>query len=632
LTFDVSKRLSNIRMRLARRSGAFPGLQWNHYALSLAMLLVVVFALAVMQYRWINQVSEAQEASATSRVREKLRVVTDAFDAEITRAVLVFTSPSPLSAPRPDRLEQVWTTWNREAPWPRIVSGISYLESNEDGWKVRSWGASSALDPRSMLPADDLVPQGARGGVLHLQAHGGALFVDGQPCILWPLPTFRAPPELPRFNRLLICYDLSYLTDAFFPHLLATHSAADDRNDFLFHLGPRGPVASGTVMTADQFHYRPDCLMPVARGEALLSVSGVISGSTERSGIQSGAVEVFPGHDVDGKAPPTWMLDAEGACKTAPPADSGLMHVSVRRPPGSLTDLFTRFRQRNLFVSGLVMMALVAGLIAFVVSTERARRLARLQTVIAAGISHELRSPLASLNVAADHLKKGHVENVEQGRRYGEIIDAQSRRLRHVVDQALALTRLSHSNGVRDHHAASVCDIVHVACDGFAAQARDVGIEIQRQVASDIPLASVDPDVLLRCLINLIENAIKYAASGGWIHVSAHRALHAGRPAVAVTVEDRGPGIEEDESMTVFEPFFRGSSACRSRHAGSGLGLAIVKSAVDAYSGGVELERAIPRGCRFRLFFPTVHDVDAVHSTRSEEPPHGVASHTLDRR
>jgi Histidine kinase-, DNA gyrase B-, and HSP90-like ATPase len=265
-------------MRLIRR--AFPGFRWNHYALSLAMLAVIVFVLAVLQYRWIDQVSEAQEARATSRVREKLRLVTDAFDAEITRAVLAFTNPSALGAPVPDKLEQAWTTWKHEAPWPGIVSGVAYLESDDDGWKLHSWGAAGALDPRSLLPADDLVPERTGGAVLHVQVQGRALFVNGQPCM----------------------------------------------------------------------------------------------------------------------------------------------------------------------------------------------------------------------------------------------------------------------------------------------------------------------------------------------------------------VEDRGLGIEEDEARTVFEPFFRGSSARRSRHAGSGLGLAIVKSAVDAYGGGIELEPAIPHGCRFRLFFPIVHDVDTVHSTGSEEPPHGVASHTLDRR
>lgn len=443
---------------------------------------------------------------------------------------------------------------------------------------------------------------------------------------------FSGSLQPPRFDRLLICYDLTYLTDTFFTHLLEKYSTEEDRNDFLFQLGPRGPVASATVITVDQFHYRPDCLMPLARGGPSLAVSGAVSGFADKpGGIRSGTVELSSSPEFGGNASTTFLLHAEGACTVGPPVNSGLLHVSVRRPPGTLSDLFTRFRQRNVVVSVVVTTALLAGLIAFVVSTEQARRLARLQTVVAAGISHELRSPLASLNVAADHLKNGHVENAEQARRYGEIIDAQSRRLSHVVDQALALTRLSQSKGVPDLHAVSVTDIVRVACDGLAPQAKEAGIEIHSHVASDVPLASADPDVLLRCLINLIENAIKYAASGGWIHVSAERALRAGRPAVAVTVEDRGPGIEHDETVTVFEPFFRGSSARRSRQPSSGLGLSIVKSAVDAYGGGIELERVVPHGCRLRLFFPASHDA-AVHAARSEEPPNGLASHTLDRR
>ena len=108
----------------------------------------------------------------------------------------------------------------------------------------------------------------------------------------------------------------------------------------------------------------------------------------------------------------------------------------------------------------------------------------------------------------------------------------------------------------------------------------------------------------MRCLTNLIENAIKYAASGKSVQVAAQRAQHAGKPAVEVTVEDRGPGIDAEEATAVFEPFFRGSSAHRSRQPGSGLGLSIVKSAVEAYGGSVALEQAVPHGCRFRLVFP----------------------------
>jgi signal transduction histidine kinase len=616
-------------MRFTSRLGAFQGLCWNLHAVSLATLVVVVFTLAVFQYRWIDQVSEAQEARATSRMRENLRLVTNAFDTEITRAVLAFTIRPAAGETMRDKLEQAWATWNDETPWPRIVSGIWYLEADDNGWHPRAWGAGGTVDLRSILPHDDLVPGGRKEGIVHLEVQGRALFIDGAPCFLWPVPIFSAPPESTRLDRVLICYDLRYLTDTFFPRLLEKYSTAEDRSDFLVHLGPRGPVASGTVMTTGQFEYRPDCLMPFARGAPSLSVSGFRKTAGD---VPSSSLEFAPRQGGGDKTSLTALLQAEGACKAGPPVDSGSMQISVRRPPGTLNDLFTGFRQRNVLVSVLVMMALMAALSALVVSTERARRLARLQTVIAAGISHELRSPLASLNVAADHLKNGHVETAEQARRYGEIIDAQSRRLRHVVDQALALTTLSQSHNVSDGHVVSVAEIIHAACEALAPQARQAGIEIQSWVASDVPRASVDPDVLLRCLTNLIENSIKYAGAGRWIHVSAQRALHAQRPTVEVVVEDRGPGIEKDETTTVFEPFFRGSSARRSRQSGSGLGLSIVKSAVEAYGGRIELERAVPHGCRFCLFFLAAHDVGGTHSAGSEVQLHAVTSHTPDRR
>jgi signal transduction histidine kinase len=605
LTFGVLDRLFNIGMRLTHRMREFRQLRlrWNLHALSLAALVAVVFALAVLQYRWIDQASTAQEARAASRVRESLRRITDAFDVEITRAVLLFTMPPMQGETARGKLEQTWAAWNRGTPWPRIVSAIWYLESGDDDWVPYSWGDAPALDPHSILPRDDLVRGGPGGDVVHLEVRGRALFIDGRPCMLWPLPSLSPPRASSRMDRVLICYDFRYLKDIFLPRLLEKHSTSEDRSDFLFRLEPRGRAAAGTMMTLDQLHFRPDCLMPDVGVGPTLAVGGLVAYGR----IPTGAPVLSMTHNLNDNVSPGSLLHAEGACFAAPPVDSGLLQVAVRRPPDSAGGLLTRFRQRNLFANAVVMVALLAALIALLVSVERARRLARLQTVIAAGVSHELRSPLASLSVAADHLKHGHVENAEQARRYGEIIEAQSRRLLHVVDQALALAAPGRSDGASNGHVVSVAEIVHAACDELAPQATQAGIEIQRRVASDVPLAFADPDALLRCLTNLIENSIKYAGSGGWIDVSARRVSHAGRPTIEVMVEDRGPGIEDDEASAVFEPFFRGSSARRSRQPGSGLGLSIVKSAVEAHGGWITLERAVPHGCRFRLFLLIAH-------------------------
>src|SRR5262249_61349443 len=92
---------------------------------------------------------------------------------------------------------------------------------------------------------------------------------------------------------------------------------------------------------------------------------------------------------------------------------------------------------------------------------------------------------------------------------------------------------------------------------------------------------------------------------GRWIRVSTRRARHGGRPVVEVAVEDRGPGIHDEERQTVFEPFYRGASARRSRQPGSGLGLTIVRRAVEAYGGLDSPRRTVPPGCTFRMGFPT---------------------------
>jgi signal transduction histidine kinase len=621
------KRLSHNQIRPPRGAGGWRSLRRNLHALSLATLGVVVFVLAVLQYRWIDEVSEAQESRLRSRLRDDLRLIGDAFDVEITRAVLAFTVPRAPWEPMNDQLEQAWLTWNRDAPWPRVVSGIWYLEAEDNGWRTQSWGTTGTVDPLSVLRAEDLaepsreVRRGADS--VTVEARMRPLFVNGQPSVLWPLPAFSERSASLRVNWILISYDLGYLTDHFFPRLLERYSSAEVRKDFQFATRPGSAVDAGTVLTADQFHYRPDCLMSLVRGEPARSVSGAISSRNvpgkSVGGVPTGANRLSVGHELLHNPFLNSFLHAEGACRAAPsPADRGLMQVSVRRQPATLSDVFTGFRQRNLFVSGVVMTVLLAGLIALVVSTERARRLARLQTVIAGGISHELRSPLASLSVTADHLQNGHVQTADQARQYGEIIDAQSRRLRHVVEQALTLTGLTQPNGPSEYHAVSISQVIQAACDAFEAQAREMGIEIESHAASDVPLVAADPDVLLRCLTNLIENSIKYAGSGGWIRISAQRAHHARRSVVEVTVEDRGPGVEDDERTNVFEPFFRGSSARRSRQPGSGLGLSIVKSGVEAYGGWITLERSPAHGCKFRLFFLAANDVDVVHSKRSE--------------
>ena len=596
-----------------RPAAAVPDFRLTLRIVSLATVVLGVLVLAVLQYRWIDEVSDAQENRAKSHLREEIRLVSDAFDSEVTRAALAFEIPVGPTSSMYSELEGTWAAWNRDARWPRIVSGLSFLESANNGWRLRQIGEPAHFDVRSILPAEAFGASPRSG--LNTWDLNQDLFVDGNPSLLRPLPALSEPLGEPRMNWVLIRFNEKYLAGAVFPQLLEKYSTDEDRMEFQFEArARRSPTASGDIMFAELFHYRPDCLTKQAG-----ALTEILPGGYTRSanGIPTNSSGPVLRSDVDQATPLSTLLQTVGQCQMPlDPSGHGLMQLVVRHLQGPTSAVFTRFRRRNEIVSGVVMATLLVALAVLIVSTERARKLARLQTVVAAGISHELRTPLASLRVAADDLKSGHVVCVEQARRYGEIIDAQSRRLGHVVDQALALTGPT-ANNAPCLRAVSVPEILGAAVNALGPRLSAARIEVEKRMAPDVPRILADPELVLRCLTNLVENSIKYAGSEGWLLLSARAARHSGRSVVELSVEDHGPGIPDDEANAVFEAFYRGASARQTREPGSGLGLAIVKSAVEAQGGWIKLERAVPNGCKFRMFFPA-EDHASVHSAESE--------------
>jgi signal transduction histidine kinase len=527
------------------------GFHWR--ILSVATLVLVVAVLAILQYRWITELSEVQESRTASRLREEAFSLADAVDTEVTRAALAIEIPMVRSSEGEAGLERAWSGWKRDARWPRLVSRASFSEPAE----LR------------------------------------ALLVDGRPAFLRPAPMFPATLDAPHMNWLLIQFDARYLADVVFPRLLEEHATSGDRADFEFEIQPGAASGRSDIATADVFRYRPDCL------------TTPVTVSTQQpaglGGFSTALSTAVPGHDASVDS----VLHAVGRCRIpVSESDRGLMRISVRSRQGSLSGVFAQFRRRNEFLGALVLAALLAALTVLIVSTERARKLAQLQTVVAAGISHELRTPLASLRVAADDLKNGHVRSEVAARQYGEVIEVQSRRLEHVVDQALAFARSTQSKTPPRLCAVSVAETFDAVLNAVTVCAAEAKVEIEWRIAPGVPKMLADPELAFRCVANLVENSIRYAGHGGWILLAARPETRAGRALVEVTVEDRGPGIPDEERQAVFEPFYRGSTARRSRRAGSGLGLSIVKNAMEAGGGSIQLEGAAPHGCRFRLIFP----------------------------
>jgi signal transduction histidine kinase len=275
--------------------------------------------------------------------------------------------------------------------------------------------------------------------------------------------------------------------------------------------------------------------------------------------------------------------------------------LSLVHAQGSLEAAVARTRRWNLGAS-LGVLALLAGSVALaLVASQRAQRLARDRMEFVAGISHELRTPLAVIRSAAENLADGVVDSGAQVQKYGTLIADEGRKLSEMVDQVLTFSTLESGHALRLRPAA-VDELVADVVRGLAPAAEAAGMRIETEVRGPLPPVLGDAAALGRVMTNLVTNAIKYAASGGWIGVLVEAG--AGGRLVRITVADRGPGIAHQDQRRVFEPFFRGHAAVAAQIHGNGLGLDLVRRITERHGGRVSLESEPGRGSRFTVELP----------------------------
>jgi signal transduction histidine kinase len=229
---------------------------------------------------------------------------------------------------------------------------------------------------------------------------------------------------------------------------------------------------------------------------------------------------------------------------------------------------------------------------------RRAETLRRQQLEFVAGVTHELNTPLAALQSAGQNLADGVTHEPAQVARYGVMITREARRLGDMVGQVLEYAGMQ-SGRVRKPSAE--IDVAEVLDDAVAhtrwlCDQENVNVEVQ--IASDLPPVIGDAPSLSRAVQNLIGNAVKYGGAKKWIGVRAEQ----NGGGVVIGVDDAGPGIAPDEARRLFEPFYRGKGSDRAR--GSGLGLTIVKQIIDQHGGRIEIERSSRGGASFNITLP----------------------------
>ena len=244
-------------------------------------------------------------------------------------------------------------------------------------------------------------------------------------------------------------------------------------------------------------------------------------------------------------------------------------------------------------VTALALIGLIVGQ-----SFVRQMKLARLKTDLVAAVSHELKTPLASMRLLVDSLLEDGASDPKRTREYLELISGENARLTRLIENFLTFSRIERNRQPFEFAPTSPERVVETAMASM--RERRPACPIELDVSPGLPRITADEDALVTVLLNLLDNAYKYTADDKQI---ALQALADGR-GVAFLVQDNGIGIEPREQKRIFRRFYQVDRRLARETGGCGLGLSIVDHIVRAHGGNVEVKSSPGAGSTFRVWLP----------------------------
>ena len=614
-------------------------------------LLALILLLATLQYVWLGRISEAERERLGATLNARAVEFAQDFDRELTRAYLLFQS----DLPRPDQsasppFAERYDRWLATSSYPRLIKDFYVAQRNQsDAFTPRHFDALNRTLTAAEWPSTMADWRVRLGDRIERREGESALVIrrlaapiwETVPALVVPSPVFftrehgRVPRVEPDFSYTLLAIDLEYVKAELLPSLAERHfRKAGDPNEFqvavidragsgeaIYRSTPAFSPRSGEKgdASAPLFQIRTQDFSAIAAEVRrfatfnLTTTNAEQNGGGRRSGVALRAPNQYSFIVQQGTG--ETGAGREGAASAGGDrAPAPRWQVVVKHPAGSLEAFVGSTRRRNLIVSTSILAVLAASMALLIVSTRRSQELARQQLEFVAAVSHELRTPLAVIRSAGDNLADGVVHDQAGVRQYGGLIRAEGRRLSEMVEQILELAGIQ--SGQRSFVRGAVAVPILLADVLAASQSLidNAGIRVESDLPSDLPPVIGDEAGLGRVFQNLIGNAIKYGASGGWIGV---RARQIGSQ-ITVTVSDRGLGIAPAEQSRIFEPFYRAPDVITARIQGAGLGLSLVLRTIHAHGGSVTVKSAPGAGSEFVVTLPiagieAIENVEASH-------------------
>ena len=259
-----------------------------------------------------------------------------------------------------------------------------------------------------------------------------------------------------------------------------------------------------------------------------------------------------------------------------------------------------RFVALEMAFIGLMVLVILGATVFGLRYTIRQLELAQIKSSFVSNVSHELKTPVALIRLAVETLEMGRVTTPEDREKFLRTISRETMRLSRLVDNILDFARLEAGQRVFRFERVDVLDLVRETLEGFRIRLEDQGFAVSVDLPDSLPAVRADPTALTHCLLNLLDNAIKYSRQRREIRVSAESR----DGFVAVSVTDRGIGISPADQRRIFEKFVRVETGLVHDVKGAGLGLSLVDQIMRAHGGRVEVSSVVGEGSTFTLLIP----------------------------
>jgi signal transduction histidine kinase len=261
----------------------------------------------------------------------------------------------------------------------------------------------------------------------------------------------------------------------------------------------------------------------------------------------------------------------------------------------------TGFFVVGLLLVGTFMVAILAGGALLLAQARRSEAEAAQKTSFVANVSHEFKTPLTTIRLYSELLEQGRVPDETRRSDYLRTIARETERLARLVGNALDFSRLEQG---RKQYARDEFDLRAALVrllDTHEPRLTEGGMSLRRELPEAAVPVKSDRDALEQIVLNLIDNAAKYAATGGEVTISLTAGATGG---VVLSVSDRGPGVPPEHRERIFEKFHRVDDSLTAEKTGTGLGLSIARQLARGLGGDLRYAARAGGGATFIFELP----------------------------